>query len=144
MCTAPASRWGLGSGCDVTSKKCRDFAKAMRIPCWSGEWFWDSLAKFTAPDNRQHHGERTGEDFSGYGNCLSFSEHWDRVIFIIISYLTANVFDCQTRLGWIKLYAGLEREGRKVEVLMDHFASVGAHTSSDDLAVKEVAEPILP
>eukprot|EP00972_Heterocapsa_arctica_P111231 16376679-Heterocapsa_arctica.AAC.1 len=37
MCTASASRWGLGSGCDITSARCREFAKEMNIPCWSGE-----------------------------------------------------------------------------------------------------------
>eukprot|EP00972_Heterocapsa_arctica_P076398 11269730-Heterocapsa_arctica.AAC.1 len=41
MCTATASRWGLGSGCDVTSECCRACAKEMNIPCWTGEWFWD-------------------------------------------------------------------------------------------------------
>eukprot|EP00972_Heterocapsa_arctica_P012945 1902290-Heterocapsa_arctica.AAC.1 len=63
---------------------------------------------------------------------------------MIISYLTANVFDCQTRLGWSKLFYDLEIEGRKAEVLMDEFAIAGAHTSSDDLGVKEEVEPILP
>eukprot|EP00972_Heterocapsa_arctica_P115426 16447656-Heterocapsa_arctica.AAC.1 len=64
MCTATAARWGLGSGCDSTSQRCRDLAQDMHIPCWSGAWFWDSLAQFTTPGNRQHHGHRTGEDYS--------------------------------------------------------------------------------
>eukprot|EP00972_Heterocapsa_arctica_P052821 7774882-Heterocapsa_arctica.AAC.1 len=37
MCTASATRWGLGSGCDLVSKSCRELATEMKIPCWSGD-----------------------------------------------------------------------------------------------------------
>eukprot|EP00972_Heterocapsa_arctica_P035870 5276718-Heterocapsa_arctica.AAC.1 len=35
MCSAAPSRWGLGSGFDVTSERCRAFDKEMHIPCWA-------------------------------------------------------------------------------------------------------------
>eukprot|EP00972_Heterocapsa_arctica_P093007 13717833-Heterocapsa_arctica.AAC.1 len=43
LCSAPAARWGLGSGCDVASARARRFATGMNIPCWSGASFWDDL-----------------------------------------------------------------------------------------------------
>eukprot|EP00972_Heterocapsa_arctica_P044783 6608004-Heterocapsa_arctica.AAC.1 len=36
MCSASASRWGLGSGFDVASARCRQLAEEMHIPCWAG------------------------------------------------------------------------------------------------------------
>eukprot|EP00972_Heterocapsa_arctica_P066103 9752364-Heterocapsa_arctica.AAC.1 len=91
----------------------------MHIPCWAGVWFWDDLEQFTTPNSRQHHGQRTGLDFKGTRECLAPSWHWDRLIFLIVSFLTANTFDCQTRLGWIQLYGELTAEERTSEVLMD-------------------------
>eukprot|EP00972_Heterocapsa_arctica_P062304 9183684-Heterocapsa_arctica.AAC.1 len=58
VCSAPAARWGLGSGFDHVSEHCRSLAKAMDIPSWTGEWFWAEMAQFTSPTDRQHHGER--------------------------------------------------------------------------------------
>eukprot|EP00972_Heterocapsa_arctica_P029209 4295412-Heterocapsa_arctica.AAC.1 len=52
VCSAPASRWGLRSGFDVASAKCRKLASEMHIPCWSGEKFWDDLEQFTTPTSR--------------------------------------------------------------------------------------------
>eukprot|EP00972_Heterocapsa_arctica_P008527 1244352-Heterocapsa_arctica.AAC.1 len=62
---------------------------------------------------------------------------------MIISFLTANVFDCQTRLGWIQLFCELETEGRKAEVDMGAFVDAVDHSTSDDLGVKET-DPIIP
>eukprot|EP00972_Heterocapsa_arctica_P028714 4223953-Heterocapsa_arctica.AAC.1 len=58
VCSAPAARWGLGTGFDRVSEYCRDLARRMDIPAWTGEWFWEELGQFTSPNNRIHHGER--------------------------------------------------------------------------------------
>eukprot|EP00972_Heterocapsa_arctica_P107371 15814468-Heterocapsa_arctica.AAC.1 len=59
MCSASASRWGLGSGFDVASEKCRKFASEINIPCWAGVELWDDMEQVTTPDCKYHHGQRT-------------------------------------------------------------------------------------
>eukprot|EP00972_Heterocapsa_arctica_P015267 2249340-Heterocapsa_arctica.AAC.1 len=61
------------------------------------------MEQFTTPTNRQHHGERTGPDYSGTGDGTAISWHWDRVISFINTYLTANSYDVQTQFGWTQL-----------------------------------------
>eukprot|EP00972_Heterocapsa_arctica_P064221 9477214-Heterocapsa_arctica.AAC.1 len=87
----------------------------MHIPFWAGVWFWYDLEQFTTPNSRQHHGQRTGLEFKGPGDCLALSWHWDGLIFMIVSFLIANAFDCQTRLGWIRLERELAAEERSSE-----------------------------
>eukprot|EP00972_Heterocapsa_arctica_P046765 6901910-Heterocapsa_arctica.AAC.1 len=79
VCSAPASRWGLGAGFDTTSERLRSLASDVGINTWTGAWLWDVMAQFTSPKSRQHHGERSGPDFACTGSCTATSWHWDRV-----------------------------------------------------------------
>eukprot|EP00972_Heterocapsa_arctica_P065169 9621115-Heterocapsa_arctica.AAC.1 len=99
VCSALASRWGLGSGFDVARARARKFATVMNIPCWSGVSFWDDLEQFTTPWSRVHHGQHKGEDFKGFGDHIALSWHWDRIISAIVSFFNANLYDCQTNIG---------------------------------------------
>eukprot|EP00972_Heterocapsa_arctica_P037181 5475006-Heterocapsa_arctica.AAC.1 len=91
----------------------------MNIPCWSGTRFWDDLEQFTSPKSRVHHGQRTGADLKGTGDSVALTWHWDQIIFDIISFLNANLYDCQTRLGWKQLVREYVAANRSTEVLMD-------------------------
>eukprot|EP00972_Heterocapsa_arctica_P075889 11193051-Heterocapsa_arctica.AAC.1 len=61
------------------------------------------MGQFTTPKTRQHHGERTGPDYSGTGYATAISWHWDRVVSFINAYLAANSYDVQTQFGWTQL-----------------------------------------
>eukprot|EP00972_Heterocapsa_arctica_P115442 16447752-Heterocapsa_arctica.AAC.1 len=113
----------------------------MNIPCWSGEKFWDDFEQFTTPTPRVHHGQRTGWDYKGTGDCLALSWHLDKVVFEIVTFLSANMYDCQTRLGWKQLLLELAAADRSSEALMDSVMNVSSRTATSSLSVHET-EPI--
>eukprot|EP00972_Heterocapsa_arctica_P074093 10938062-Heterocapsa_arctica.AAC.1 len=66
-----------------------------------------------------HHGQRNDDDFKVGGDPTALSWHWDRIVFAILSYVSANLFECQTKIGYRKLLVDYADEERGEEILLD-------------------------